>query len=126
LRTVKDVFSAQKTKQFKVKPNLWEALRHLRRVDADVALWVDAICINQFDEKEKNDQVSKMGFIYSRAYNVHVWLGSEHADADNTVSDLAMEFIPQVSNYDLHPELLENQVHVQKWASLYEFLRWSW
>lgn len=33
-------------KMIKVKPNLYEALRHLRKETHTVALWVDALCIN--------------------------------------------------------------------------------
>lgn len=38
-------------------------------------LWIDAICIDQSQVKERNHQVAMMGKIYSRAQRVLVWLG---------------------------------------------------
>jgi hypothetical protein len=37
--------------------------------------WIDAICINQGDIDEKNEQVPRMGQLYSSASQVWVWLG---------------------------------------------------
>ena len=45
-------------------------------------LWADALCINQQDILEKNQQVNMMATIYHKAGNVTVWLGpDEHNDA---------------------------------------------
>lgn len=60
---------------FYVNEALHTALRHIRRPTTDVVLWVDAICINQLDRKEKASQVSQMGRIYEAAEEVLVWLG---------------------------------------------------
>jgi hypothetical protein len=38
-------------------------------------LWIDAICIGQENLEERNQQVSIMVDIYSRAYIVSIWLG---------------------------------------------------
>ncbi|PMD31843.1 HET-domain-containing protein, partial [Hyaloscypha variabilis F] len=40
-------------------------------------LWVDAICINQNDNEERNAQVAMMSSIYKKAYGVIAWLGPE-------------------------------------------------
>lgn len=50
-------------------------LRHLRKREKQRFLWIDAICINQNDNKEKACQVQLMEEIYQQAENVHVWLG---------------------------------------------------
>jgi len=42
-----------------------------------LVLWVDAICINQDDIPERNDQVLLMGDIYRNATSVISWLGSD-------------------------------------------------
>ncbi|KAI1480968.1 heterokaryon incompatibility protein-domain-containing protein [Daldinia eschscholtzii] len=55
--------------------NLDTALRHLRREDIDIVLWVDALCINQADLDERETQVQIMRQIYSHAVNVIVFLG---------------------------------------------------
>lgn len=60
---------------FYVNEALHTALRHIRRPTTDIVLWVDAICINQLDRKEKALQVSQMGRIYEAAEEVLVWLG---------------------------------------------------
>lgn len=43
--------------------------------DLTVPLWIDALCINQYNDSERNHQVAQMGAIYSRAVCVQVWLG---------------------------------------------------
>ena len=59
--------------------NLYLALLHLRSLKTPLSLWVDAVCINSEDTKERNAQVAMMSFIYSRALKVVAWLGiKEH------------------------------------------------
>lgn len=68
--------------------NLEAALRHIRKPEYDVILWVDALCINQNDVAEKNHQVEMMREIFAGAELVIAWLGSASGD-----SDLAMEVL---------------------------------
>lgn len=68
--------------------NLESALRHIRKASCAVVLWVDALCINQEDEAEKNHQVEMMREIFSGAELVIAWLGSAGED-----SDIAMEIL---------------------------------
>jgi hypothetical protein len=75
-----------------VRQNLEAALRHLRLLDNDRVLWVDAIRIHQKDDSERGHQVGPMGKIYQRAQSVAVCLGSsDHG------SDVAIDFIRQMS-----------------------------
>ncbi|KLU88236.1 hypothetical protein MAPG_07223 [Magnaporthiopsis poae ATCC 64411] len=60
---------------FPVTSNLHMALKHLRLCDSDRILWVDAICIDQDKNEEKNHQVGQMSIVYSSAQNVIIWLG---------------------------------------------------
>lgn len=60
---------------FDVTPNLLDALRYLRHENNERVLWVDAICINQADDREKSSQIRIMAYIYMRAQVVLVWLG---------------------------------------------------
>lgn len=62
-------------KRFAVTRNLLEALQALRLRDATRTFWIDAICINQADNREKSIQVSIMRQIYSKATHVVIWLG---------------------------------------------------
>jgi hypothetical protein len=60
-----------------VRPNLFNALKRLRYRTKPRALWIDAICINQVDNDEKNQQIPLMRDIYVGAKRALVWLGEE-------------------------------------------------
>ena len=62
-------------RSFLVRPNLWQFLRRARKSNISGPLWIDAICIKQNDNKERNHQVSRMARIYSTANCVYIWLG---------------------------------------------------
>jgi hypothetical protein len=59
----------------KITPSLETALRYLRLENQPRILWIDAICINQDDLEERNEQVPLMRYIYPKATCVIVWLG---------------------------------------------------
>jgi len=63
--------------QLNITPNCHDALiaLHHRPGKKDLTIWVDAICINQQDDKEKSVQPPLMGSIYTFAETVWVWLG---------------------------------------------------
>jgi hypothetical protein len=62
-------------RSFYVRPNLLSALRNFRSLKKSVDLWIDALCIDQENDEEKEIQVAKMDEIYSSATNVLIWLG---------------------------------------------------
>ncbi|EWY80672.1 hypothetical protein FOYG_16605 [Fusarium oxysporum NRRL 32931] len=62
-------------KTLSITESLYEALWHLRRPDEDRMLWVDALCIDQNNIKERGHQVNRMGEIYGKADKVIIWLG---------------------------------------------------
>jgi len=63
--------------RLKVTTSLEIALRNIRRPDHAIIIWIDAICINQQDIKERNHQVAMMRDIYSKAAAVRVWIDQE-------------------------------------------------
>ncbi|CAH0030156.1 unnamed protein product [Clonostachys rhizophaga] len=65
-----------------ITKNLAIALEHLRDVHQEITLWVDALCIDQRNDQEKSDQVSRMRDIYKRAESVRVWLGPSSYGVD--------------------------------------------
>lgn len=71
-----DATTMMTKKRILVKPNLFRALKALRDSEQEVAVWVDAICINQSNQAEKESQVSRMAEIYSTADLVAIWLGA--------------------------------------------------
>ncbi|KAK2754755.1 ankyrin repeat and sam domain containing protein 6 [Colletotrichum kahawae] len=69
-------------KELSITANLHVALSHLRLIDADRVLWVDAVCIDQNNHKERGHQVQQMGDIYHQARQVVVWLGEATSETD--------------------------------------------
>lgn len=61
------------------------AIKSLRRKDKPLRIWVDAICINRADLREREHQVNLMGSIYSWAKTVHVWLGEGECGSGPTL-----------------------------------------
>jgi hypothetical protein len=76
-----------------VTGNLYAALQHLRNRHWERVLWVDAVCINQGDDGEKQDQIRLMANIYSQASRVVVWLG----EAGDESGDSALQEIRRVA-----------------------------
>ena len=73
-----------------ITTNLYLALLHLRSPTREIALWVDAISINQNDEEERNSQVSLMSFTFARAQAVVAWLGLKHTGNDDPAGNDSM------------------------------------
>lgn len=73
---------------FDVTINLRAALSRLRNHFVERILWIDAICIDQANQEEKEHQIQSMAKIYGQANRVVVWLGGAADD-----SDLALEEI---------------------------------
>lgn len=76
-----------------VTQNLAIVLPYLRYKDRPRVLWIDAICIDQQNLKERGQQVERMGDIYRLADRVLVWLGP---DGDN--STYALELMSALSS----------------------------
>ena len=68
-----------------INENLYDALCQMSSslLDSTLYMWVDAICIDQDNLKERSSQVSMMDSIYSGADKVIVWLGRDMADFSN-------------------------------------------
>jgi hypothetical protein len=74
---------------FLITKSLTSALERLQEHDRVLALWADAICINQDDLAEKGAQVQEMGTIYREASVVLGWLGPACDDSDLALKSLA-------------------------------------
>jgi ankyrin repeat protein len=72
-----------------VTKNLSLALRSLRKSDEDRILWIDAVCIDQENDKEKSHQVHQMGLIYAQAARVLIWLGSSTLMTDLVFDEMS-------------------------------------
>ncbi|KAH6613881.1 heterokaryon incompatibility protein-domain-containing protein [Boeremia exigua] len=89
-QSLHDFLEAVRTLQYPA-PGRKEKL-HLRS-----CLWIDAVCIDQTSNHEKNHQVAQMGKIYSNASKVVMWLGKVPDSGKRRFLDSAdernMEFI---------------------------------
>ena len=119
-----------KGQRFYVRPNLDKALRHLRHETETVVLWVDAVCINQSDEKgEKSTQIAKMKAIYHNASNVCIWLGDGKGDGkDDRAKDFqaAMQFSQEVLKLTELDRLAVDTKTTKSWSDLLDLMRCSW
>ncbi|KAF4304380.1 het-domain-containing protein [Botryosphaeria dothidea] len=103
-----------------IKPNLHAALVRLRRPEHHIFLWIDALCINQSDNKEKSAQIPRMPHIYHGAENVCIWLGLEEED-----SAKAMTFIQECFEIDDFDGLFHND-HSEQWYAVSKLMRRPW
>ena len=108
-------------------------------------LWIDALCVNQYDVSERSSQVRLMKQIYETAGNVIVWLGpvlvgdedshlavhqvhaawewfSRCTSGKKTASEVsAVLRKPEVAEEDLH-NLQDELLSTAKWEALGRFL----
>lgn len=59
-----------------ISSNVDVLLRHLRSSKKHRYFWLDAVCLDQHNDREKQVQVSLMGRIYSQAVKIRAWIGS--------------------------------------------------
>lgn len=98
-------------------PNCAAALKILRKRlgDANVGVWVDAVCINQSDVAEKNVQVTMMAEIYSLAQCVVVWVGQQWAPKNTrSLMFLSNKWLGRIKKRAACP---------RKWKSLWRWTR---
>lgn len=76
-----------------VTKNLYGALQRLRRPNEKRTLWVDQLCINQWDVSEKAAQVRLMRHIYSQCTRCLLWWGDIQADISFADAKSAVELL---------------------------------
>jgi hypothetical protein len=64
-----------KSSYLMITPNVDSMLRHLRKKAIPRYLWIDAVCLNQEDTSEKDEQIPLMRDIYYQSRKVRIWLG---------------------------------------------------
>ncbi|CZR69401.1 uncharacterized protein PAC_19301 [Phialocephala subalpina] len=77
-------------KQLFVPRRLESALRSMRYPDRPRVLWADAICINQSDVLEKEEQVQLMRTIFSQAQRTLIFLGDVDEKSQQKMSKFAL------------------------------------
>jgi len=97
-----------------------KALRCLRETRLGMYYWVDSLCIDQQNEKERNEQVKRMNDIYSRARAVVAWLGQE--EGMDRIAVQTMRYLcrkPRVKN----PLRLPPRLLLDGWQALFAFMK---
>lgn len=84
-----------------VTRNLKSALRDLRRPNTPRILWIDAICINQEDITEREQQIGIMSDIYRNAQRTVVWLGEAFVGNES-----AFKMLKRI--HDLYDDMLRD------------------
>lgn len=103
-----------------VSSNLECALRHLRRPSEARVLWIDALCIDQGNLDEREQQVKLMRQIYSQAEMVISWLG-EAGDESGEAIDLIRRFGPlaRAFCYNEYPESISQLRETMHWRDFF-------
>ncbi|KAG0699725.1 heterokaryon incompatibility protein-domain-containing protein [Suillus ampliporus] len=127
--------------EINVTANLRNGLLRLEQLRQDTLIWIDAICINQQDLKERSAQVNMMGLIFGSARTVVVWLGEPSSGPGVQSVEEIIRFMEQlpcikeqlsesVSDYeDTAIAALREMTlvtHTSDWLSLGEFFNRPW
>lgn len=99
---------------FNVGVNLQAALRHFRSKTKMRMLWADAICINQNDIDERNQQVALMRHIYQQCERVLVWLG------ENGAATPEIRWKTDFTRGPQHPLINENEGQIQEFVARFK------
>lgn len=76
-----------------ITANLHAALKRLRLPDQSRPLWIDQLCINQWDTKEKASQVRMMRDIYTNCSCCRIWMGEIQEGIPLADAEQALQFI---------------------------------
>ena len=79
--------------------SVYEALQQIRSKHESRYLWIDAICIDQYNLQERGHQVQQMSLIYQKAERVVIWLGQGTEE-----TDLVMDSMKQLHNIFVEKE----------------------
>jgi Heterokaryon incompatibility protein (HET) len=116
--------------RLEVTANVHDILRERSSWRQPRLLWIDSICINQKDDREKTEQVQLMRDIYQRASRVLVCLG--RPKDSSKVSLLVRELRTAISFYEpskLHENLIYMylwQTQSRRWQALLAFFSHPW
>lgn len=94
-----------------VTTNAYQLLRRFRKKSDKRMIWLDGICIDQTNDKEKNHQVSFMSSIYDHGSRTLVWLGEvedinnyEHSSCRKTNTNCVEGVLKLVKSLNRHTE----------------------
>ena len=105
-----------------VPPALDGILRSLRHPAKARHLWIDAICINIMDFKERNLVLPQIPLIFECAQNVCIWLGNPSND-----SELAFDFIHNtLMDLPKFYQTVTDSTYLPHWTALFSLISRAW
>lgn len=118
----------QKNKQHyrkRVSRVLGLALKYLRYRTHPRILWIDALCINQSDHKERSIQVAMMDRLYTGASQICVWLGEDDDEGDEgrTAIDFIKNDVSVLREFD---KLCRDKKYTDQWKALLVLMQREW
>jgi len=108
-----------------ITENLAAGLRRLRHIPTVRCLWVDSICIDQKNDKEKSHQVRQMAEIYRSARKVLIWLGEDDTfdEVSTCIQMLKTKVSPQIERLEADQALsTENRRGISRDRPIHEML----
>ncbi|KAL8712369.1 MAG: hypothetical protein Q9225_006954 [Loekoesia sp. 1 TL-2023] len=123
-----------------INQSLCTALKYLRSTSTSLTLWIDAICIDQHNIKERNIQVARMADIYTLAAKVLIWLGPEADGSTTALQALRHTSSEDLANWGSHTSAMASastyprcddyykrfSFNDETWTSLVRLLNRSW
>src|SRR6266480_1571114 len=124
-----------------ITKSLLSALKLLRYPHTRRVFWVDAVCIDQKSNWEKNHQVPLMAKIYENATNVCVWLGDPEDNAAHSrdyedrgsypppqvdKGPLALALIKKIRYLRDYDRVVEDGTECREWEALIELMKRPW
>ena len=97
-------------KRERITGNLHAALTEMRQTGTPRFIWVDALCIDQQNLIEKNQQVRMMGTIFASAAQVIIWLGE--ATEHSSFGMQTLQFIAEGKAFEDNPPWKSNPPEV--------------
>ena len=107
-----------------ISRSLDQALRSLRQKEKPLYMWIDAMCINQKNVLERNEQVARMKQIYQCAEKVCIWLGDN--DEETYLVLRLLEAHRKKAHEPWFSVRTEFGPHAPEWAAMIRWLNRPW
>ena len=111
--------------------NLEAALRRIRLKDRSRIIWVDAICIDQGNDRERSHHVYFMNEVYSNALRVLICMGEDSDGGAANVAALVEEHMQRMVGFNSVKEMPiiasdDRVLSDPRWVSLAVLMKCTW